>query len=220
MPPSFVAPRTSGSPVVHLQSRRQAPGRRRALTSGAARGRPRAQAQLWDAETGQRIGGVIEQDGLLRTVRFSDDSRLLVLGDLGIPTSKGSTMQLHDATTALPHGPPLKLPKVIMSAALSPDGTTLATGMADQSLQSGQFQLWDAATLRPRCEPISVLAPVNSLAFTPRRQGRRHGGRAESGDRSARPGSGTRPPASPSARRSSAEEPCSPRRSIPAAGSC
>ena len=137
----------------------------RSLSFGSFGGSSSTAAQLWNAETGQRIGGVVASEGSLNHVAFRQDSSAFVLGLVNSRNWTG-TIMIRDTAGAKPLAPPVQLTKLLLSLALSPDGATLAAGTADRSYESGQFQLWDAATLRPRGEPVSLPVPAFTLAFT------------------------------------------------------
>lgn len=87
-------------------------------------------AQIWDADTGARLGPSFEHTGTVWTVAFTPDGESLV-------TSCLDRAQVWDISTGKPLGPPLRHGGVVWAAALSPNGKTFLTGST-----LGTARLW------------------------------------------------------------------------------
>ncbi|MGE5194962.1 MAG: WD40 repeat domain-containing protein, partial [Deltaproteobacteria bacterium] len=116
--------------------------------------------RLWDAASGAARGKL---PGILQpalAVAFSRDGRLIAVatGDATRPTKKG-TARVYDAAGR----PLLELEghnRIVTAVAFSPNGGTLATASADESIK-----LWDAQSGKEIRELEGHSRPVNSLAF-------------------------------------------------------
>jgi WD40 repeat protein/serine/threonine protein kinase len=138
--------------------------------------------RIWDAATGEPITPLIEPKKLL-TVVFSPDGRRVVTSsqpddgaqprDARIPPntardaggSATANLQLWDARTGKPVGPPMKHAHQIRGlepASFSPDGRRLITGSLDRTAQ-----IWDTATGAPAMPPLKHAAYVYRSCFSP-----------------------------------------------------
>ena len=113
--------------------------------------------QLWDAATGKQHGRPLTGYVALGRPVFSPDGRLLALPSGGtegeVSLTRVADGQRRDLD-GLPTGG-------TYAVAFSPDGKTLAAG-------SGEIQLWDVATGKPRGQPLTGHAgPVLAIAFSP-----------------------------------------------------
>ena len=70
--------------------------------------------------------------------------------------------RIIDLEGLLPIGLPLRHSRAIASVAISPDGSTIATGGADS-----QARIWDAHTGKLRFPPLAHGNYVSALAFSP-----------------------------------------------------
>jgi WD40 repeat protein len=91
--------------------------------------------RVWDAGTGQPIGGPLTgHHAAVFSVAFSPDGRRIVSG------SGDTALRLWDADTGQPTGQPLiGHTKVVFSVAFSPDGERIVSGSSDETLR-----LWPA----------------------------------------------------------------------------
>ncbi|SEN38872.1 WD40 repeat [Nitrosospira multiformis] len=115
--------------------------------------------RLWDAKTGQPIGGLLRgHEAWVESVAFSPDGSRIVSG------SVDRTVRLWDAQTGQPIGEPLRGHEAeVESVAFSPDGSRIVSGSEDRTLR-----LWDAKTGQPIGEPLRGHGgPVFSVAFSP-----------------------------------------------------
>jgi WD40 repeat protein/tRNA A-37 threonylcarbamoyl transferase component Bud32 len=97
-----------------------------------------------------------EHPGLIHAAAFSADGRTFaVAGD-------DDTVQVHDAATGEPIGPPLRHPAKVGALAYSPDGRTILTGCDDFVAR-----LWDAETGSPLEVEFRHVGEVLAVAFGP-----------------------------------------------------
>jgi WD40 repeat protein len=116
----------------------------------------RDEVQVWDIETGSRVGAVPHGPGSVGATRFSPDgSRLLTAGI-------DWTAKVWDMTTFEPLLTLEGHAGGITEAVWTPDGTTVVTGGAD-----GTVRLWDADTGDVRLVLTGHRGPVRGLSVNP-----------------------------------------------------
>jgi WD40 repeat protein len=111
----------------------------------------------WDAATGKLLGSQETAPKYHAIGEFSRDGKFLVTAD-------GSVAQQWEVSKG-PRGAPLQHPEGqswIRAAAFSPDGETILTGSQD-----GTLRLWEAATGKPRGQPVPYASPIHAVAFGP-----------------------------------------------------
>jgi WD40 repeat protein len=118
----------------------EGPGRGAALSPDGTRlltGARQSAARLWDADTGEPVGGPLAHDRptFIAGVAFNPDGRLAVTGGLD------NTLRIWDARSGAALGDPLPQPLGIEALALSPDGDTVALQLATQ-----EIRLWSLRT--------------------------------------------------------------------------
>ncbi len=115
----------------------------------------RGKAQLWQVNTGKRMGLSLPHDARVYAVAFSPDGRTVLTG------SADGTARLWDAASGkllhrLEHG------QLVWSVAFSPDGATALTGSWDRTAR-----LWKVATGESLGAPLDHGGQVRAVAFSP-----------------------------------------------------
>lgn len=130
------------------------PDGRRLLTGGRD-----GTVRVW--EDGLPVGPPRPQGATPWLIRFSKDGErfFTISGDF---TRTRDQLQLWDAATAQPLGPPLPQYDSVSAAAFHPGGRLVAAGGRD-----GDVRLWDVATGRPVGPPFYHSGVVRALAFDP-----------------------------------------------------
>jgi len=114
--------------------------------------------RLWDVATRRTVGTMEADPGTISSLAFSADGRRLATGSFAV--------QMWDLTTRQRLGPPVVPPrrghtKFINAVAISPDGTVLATGSADQTAR-----LWRLPNGDPLWGSLDHGDEVIDVAFT------------------------------------------------------
>jgi WD40 repeat protein len=115
-----------------------------------------------DASTGQRLGPPLNpREEYVWEAAFSrDDTRFLTLA--GDPYRRAGLMQVWDADSGRPLGPPMFDRLVLPAATFHPDGRFIATGDWE-----GKARLWDARSATPVGPVLGEPGPVQAVAFSP-----------------------------------------------------
>jgi WD40 repeat protein len=111
---------------------------------------------VWDAATGQSIGGLFGHTEAVYALAISRNGKLMVTG------SEDCSAQVWDALTKQPIGPRLRQGGPILSAVFNSDGRFVLTGSTD-----GTAQLWDAITGQKIGPRLAHEGPVGVVAFSP-----------------------------------------------------
>lgn len=118
---------------------------------------------LWDPQTGQPEGEPLQPGHWISAASLSPDGRAVAIGD-------SDTVRLWDVTTREVQGKPIKHGNrtefhEITAVVFSPDGKLLATVSGFK--EDGEARLWDAATGRPKGEPLPDSVLRDTIAFSP-----------------------------------------------------
>jgi WD40 repeat protein/serine/threonine protein kinase len=139
-----------------LQPAALSPDGRRVATVEAIWGKS---ARLWDLQTGQSIGPVLEHAAPLLTVAFTPDGKTLLTGGQGM-------VRLWDAATGAPLGEPLPA-EASIAMTVSPDGRRLlATGGWNSNGRVDAAQVWDLERRKPVGKPLGHADRVWAAAFS------------------------------------------------------
>jgi WD40 repeat protein/serine/threonine protein kinase len=128
-------------------------------------------ARLWDADTGQPKGAVLNHAAAVWSLAFSSDSRTLATG----AGAKGhGALRLWDATTGQPLGPDIRTDGLVNQVSFSSDGSRLLTlnvprGMSRPGLEA---RVWATEDLLTKAEPaprvvLPEMAQVRAACFSP-----------------------------------------------------
>jgi WD40 repeat protein/serine/threonine protein kinase len=115
-------------------------------------------ARLWDATTGKQLA-ILQHDGMVFHADFSRNSRLVV-------TAAYPYAQVWDAETGRRIGKPLDHVTNVFFAAFSPDGQTVATASADNSVR-----MWETKSGRPLMPRFNHPDMVNTVQVKAVRMG-------------------------------------------------
>lgn len=126
--------------------------------------------RLWDPSTGQPLSPVLSHPSQLRSMAFSPDSRLLVvgcgnLGHFGTGRLWPGEARVWDTATGrllkvLPH------PAAVRVVRVSPNGKILLTGCSGGWPRQNAY-LWSGQTFAPHCKPLPHDDGVDAAAFSP-----------------------------------------------------
>ncbi|WP_063813167.1 nSTAND1 domain-containing NTPase [Nocardia anaemiae] len=116
-----------------------------------------SKVRLWDTNSGQQIGKVLEGQGWVSEIEFSRDGRTLAVA------YKDKTVQLWNTQTGDPIGKPMRTDGWVIDLAFSPDGRTLVTGGGDSTVR-----LWDVQERRQIGSALmGHTQPVTHVDFSP-----------------------------------------------------
>jgi WD40 repeat protein len=125
---------------------------------------------IWDVATGKQLCQLQEHTGLVWSLAFSPDSKLLASGSLDKTLRLWNTSTGKEVHRFTGHG------GGVLSTAFAPDGKLLASGSEDRTIR-----LWDVARRKELRRLEGHTGSVNSVAFSPDGQTLASGG----GDRAS-----------------------------------
>ena len=111
-------------------------------------------AQIWNAETGERVGPPLPHKGAVLTARFSPDNKRIVTASTD-GTAKVWSASSGRELLALPHD------GWVFCASFSPDGRHIATGGRDR-----MAHVWDILTGQLAIPPMNHGGTVSKVAFS------------------------------------------------------
>ena len=127
------------------------------------------ETRVWDAATAQPLAPPLKHAGTVLRAAFRADGQAYFTLALSKPIleatpqrARTGEVQVWEAATNRPLGPPLVHSQEVVHAALSPDGRVLATGMMD-----GVIRLWDVASGTQRWTLAGHEGLLTQLAFSP-----------------------------------------------------
>lgn len=113
-------------------------------------------AQVWDAETGSRLGVPLKHPNWVTFVRFSPDGQLLAAA------CKDGLARLWDPATGQAVGPGFPHKKWVNSIVFSPDGKRVLTASDDKTAR-----VWETASGKPLTAPLQHGDWVKAAVFSP-----------------------------------------------------
>src|SRR5262249_25574227 len=128
------------------------------------RGGPVGRVHFWGRVTGERLGELTFNDGLVYKMAFSPDSASLATASHFTDSRRpGGLVQLVDVATRKTMGAPLEFNELVSDLAFGPDGTTLiitdgvhirADGTSNQAKRA--VRTWDLATRKVIRETVET----------------------------------------------------------------
>jgi WD40 repeat protein len=116
-------------------------------------------ARLWDVETGQPLGPLLEHPGAVLAAALGPDGRTVATG-----YSDGMA-RFWDGVTGAPLGEAMVHKFPVVAVAFRADGQALLTGADFEDV--GEVCLWDAPSGRPLAPPRPFARGVAAVAFRP-----------------------------------------------------
>ena len=124
-----------------------------------------AEANVWNIATGKRVGKAMPHEGMVCSLAFSPDSKLLLTGSGSEHRERGAA-RLWALPMCEPASQSLPTPMTVSLVAFSPDGKTFLTGTTDEDgFQRNEARLWRTNTAKPIGEPGP--GSITSFAFSP-----------------------------------------------------
>jgi WD40 repeat protein len=127
---------------------------------------------VWDLSSGMLRAGLKGHAGVVRSLAFTADGKLLAVGSgawrlWGVPG--GGEIKVWDVATVEARISVKAFETPVTAVAFAPDGQTLATGSLHPfaAAQQGDVRLWDAATGREIAVFAGHARGISCLAFTP-----------------------------------------------------
>ncbi|MFI7670621.1 TIR domain-containing protein [Nocardia sp. NPDC049526] len=113
--------------------------------------------RLWDTNSGQQIGKVLNGQGWVNDIEFSRDGRTLAVA------YQDKTVRLWRTQTGDPIGDPIRTDGWVNKLAFSPDGRTIVTGGGDSTVR-----LWDVEKHSQIGSAITAHSqPLTDVEFSP-----------------------------------------------------
>ncbi|MEM7473894.1 MAG: WD40 repeat domain-containing serine/threonine-protein kinase [Planctomycetota bacterium] len=105
------------------------------------------EVKLWDATTGEQIGETMSQADIVISLAFSSDGRHLVAGTAS-DWNHDPQAQVWNVAECRKVGEPMRTQRYCRQVQFTPGGEAVLT------VSDNHFRLWDAATGKPKTEPI------------------------------------------------------------------
>ncbi|MEU1429301.1 WD40 repeat domain-containing serine/threonine protein kinase [Nocardia sp. NPDC005746] len=115
---------------------------------------------LWDTRTGQKSGGSISTDELVKHIAFSSDGSMIAFVEKRRQADK-VRVWLYDTVSRQSICPPIDLDNDVMSLRFSPDGRTLSAATYFTGVR-----LWSVPSGKPAAA-LDAKIDADSLAFSP-----------------------------------------------------
>jgi WD40 repeat protein/tRNA A-37 threonylcarbamoyl transferase component Bud32 len=123
-------------------------------------------ARLWDVERGEPIGQVLDHQGPVTAVAFSNDGKLVLTGEVpNILLSYSGRTRLWQADTAKPVGSPVPQAGSVQAVAFAADGKTYWV-VCTTGEKTGEISQWDIATGKEVESPILFDGTIRSAMFS------------------------------------------------------
>ncbi len=124
--------------------------------------------RVWEADTGQPIGKLIEVDDQISRAQLSADGKRLLI----VFGGDSEAVQTWDVDAARRVGPDILYSDLIQDARFSPSGKEVVTvygGQYERGSMSEKVeaQVWDAQTGQPVGKPLSHAGRINCVEFSP-----------------------------------------------------
>ncbi len=127
------------------------PDSKRVLTASGEK-----KVRIWDVESGEQVGSVLEQDEAVTGARFSPDGQLILVAEAD------GRVRLWETATGKRVGNALGHARAVTHLQFSQDGRRILTASSDHTAR-----VWDAETGQPITAPLRQEAPILQVAFSP-----------------------------------------------------